>query len=149
MESLSQKDLLLISKLREDSRTKLTKLSRDTNVPVSTIFDKIKEYRSGVIKRFSCLIEFEKLGYPIKSQIILQVTQKDRDRLKKHLEFNENVNSLFKANNGNFLIEGIFKSIKHSEKFIETLQEKFEIINIQNFYVIEEIKHEGFSIVTQ
>jgi len=47
MANLNKKDLLLISKLRENSRIKLTSLSKETSVPISTIFDRLKDFKVG------------------------------------------------------------------------------------------------------
>jgi Lrp/AsnC family transcriptional regulator, regulator for asnA, asnC and gidA len=148
MNTLCQKDLMIISKLRDDSRMKLTKLSKETKIPVSTIFDKIKEFKPDFIKKFSCVIDFEKLGFPVKSKLMLQVNVEDRERLKNFLKKKECVNSVFRINNGfNFLIEGIFKNIRLSEQFIEKIEEEFKVTNLLNFYVFEEIKKEEFQLI--
>ena len=145
MVPLNKKDLLLISKLRENSRIKLTSLSKETSVPISTIFDRLKDFNKKEIQKFSCIVDFSKLGFPIKTKILVKVNSHERDKLEKHLNCNEKVNSLFKINNGyNFLIEGIFKSLKESENFIEKLEKEYNIENIQSFYVLDEIKRESF-----
>jgi DNA-binding Lrp family transcriptional regulator len=147
MGSLNKKDLLLISKLRENSRLKLTKLSKETNVPISTIFDRLKDFDKKEIQKFSCLVDFSRLGFPIKTKIMIKVNPQEREKLEKHLNYNERINSLFKINNGyNYLIEGIFKSLKESESFIEKLEKDYLIENIQSFYVLEEIKRETFNV---
>jgi len=145
MVPLNKKDLLLISKLRENSRIKLTSLSKETSVPISTIFDRLKDFDKKEIQKFSCLVDFSKLGFPIKTKILIKINSHERDKLEKHLNCNHKVNSLFKINNGyNFLIEGIFKSLKESENFIEKLEKEYNIENIQSFYVLDEIKRESF-----
>jgi len=76
---------------------------------------------------------------------LIKINSHERDKLEKHLNCNHKVNSLFKINNGyNFLIEGIFKSLKESENFIEKLEKEYNIENIQSFYVLDEIKRESF-----
>jgi DNA-binding Lrp family transcriptional regulator len=56
-----------------------------------------------------------------------------------------NVNSVYKINSGyDFMIEGIFKHVKDMEDFIEKLDERFKLIEKQVYYVIEDIKREGF-----
>ena len=145
MANLNKKDLLLISKLRENSRIKLTSLSKETSVPISTIFDRLKDFDKKEIQKFSCLVDFSKLGFPIKTKILIKINSHERDKLENHLNCNHKVNSLFKINNGyNFLIEGIFKSLKESENFIEKLEKEYNIENIQSFYVLDEIKRESF-----
>jgi len=38
-----EKDLLILSELRQNARETLTKMSKHTGIPISTIFDKIKQ----------------------------------------------------------------------------------------------------------
>jgi hypothetical protein len=58
---------------------------------------------------------------------------------------NSNINSVYKTNNGfDFMMEGIFKHIKDLEDFMENLEGRFPIKSKQVFYIIEDIKREGF-----
>ena len=59
----NQKELLIMSHLRENSRKNLTKISKETKIAVSTIFDKIKKYEGGIIKKHTCILDFTKLGF--------------------------------------------------------------------------------------
>jgi DNA-binding Lrp family transcriptional regulator len=148
MVNLNQKDLLLLSFLRDNSREKLTTISRKTGIPISTIFDRLKDFNKKEIRKFSCIVDFSKLGFPIKTKILIKVNSHEREELEKYLNRNEKVNSLFKINNGyNFLIEGIFKSLKESENFVEKLEKRYVIENIQSFYVLNEIKRESFNFL--
>jgi len=145
MVEINPRDLLILSKLREDARTKLTKLSKETNVPISTLFDKIKDYKGDLITKFSCFIDFKKLGYPVQSTILVQVGGDERNKLKEFFERSANTNSIYKINNGyNFMVHCIFKSIQDNERFLELIEEKFNITSLQNYYVIEYIKVEEF-----
>ena len=39
---MKKKDQILLSYLRKDARMPLTKMSKKTNIPVSTLFDRLK-----------------------------------------------------------------------------------------------------------
>jgi len=141
---MKEKDLLLMSFFRKNARMPLTQISRKTKIPVSTIFDKLKEYEHKLIKKHTTLIDFRKLGFDIKVGMLLKVENAQRYRLQDYLQKDERVNSVFKINNGyDFLIEAIFRDIKETNEFMEGL-EQFEIIEKQDFFVLEDIKREDF-----
>lgn len=140
---MNKKELLVITHLRQNARETLTRLSKKTGIPVSTIFDQLK--RTDVINKHTCLLNFSNLGFNTRANIMLKVNREDRELVKDYLAKNTNINSVYKTNNGfDFMIEGIFKHIKDLEDFMETLEEKFPIKSKQVFYIIDEIKREGF-----
>ena len=143
---LKQKDLMLLSQLRQDARAKLTRMSRETKIPVSTLFKKIRSYRKlGIVKKFTILFDLRKLGYKCKALALLKVDHKDRDALGCFLCQNQNVNTLLKINSGwNYFLELIFQEMKEAESFLEELENKFGIKKKKVLYVIDEEKRETF-----
>ncbi|MEA3515204.1 MAG: Lrp/AsnC family transcriptional regulator [Nanoarchaeota archaeon] len=135
----------ILCQLRKDARMPLTTMSRKTGIAVSTIFDKIKSYQGDLITKHTCLINFGNLGYSACAKIIVKVDREKREELKKYLNKNPNVNSLFKINNGyDFMFEAIFPNLKDIEDFLESMEDKFRITEKQVFYIIEDIKRECF-----
>lgn len=142
---MNHKDLLIISNLRQNSRESLTNMSRKTHIPVSTLYDKIKVHENELIIKHTTLVEFGKLGFNTRAKIIIKVRKHDRKELKNYLTQNIHLNSVYKINNGyDFLIEAIFKNIKEMEDFIEEMEEKFVIKAKQIFYIVDDLKREGF-----
>jgi len=142
---MNAKDLKILSHLRQDARMPLTKMSKKIQIPVSTIFDKIRNYENGLILRHTTLINFEKLGYSTRANISLKVNKEDREDLKNYLVKNQLVNSVYKINNGyDYMIEGIFKNIKDMEDFIECMEHKFDIMDHKCHFIVQEIKRESF-----
>ena len=142
---MNQKDILLISNLRNNARETLTRISKRTNIPISTIYDKLKSYERNLIRKHTSLLDFNKLGFNARANIMIKVERSVRDEIKDYLIKHQNVNSVYKINNGfDFLVEGIFKHMKDLEDFMENLEDKFEIKNKQIHYIIEDIKRESF-----
>ncbi|RMF54740.1 Lrp/AsnC family transcriptional regulator, partial [Candidatus Woesearchaeota archaeon] len=142
---MSKKDLLLLTEFRRNSRETLTRISRKTKVPVSTIYDKLKFYEGNLIRKHTTLIDFTKLGFNTKAKVCIKVERELRDELKNFLIKNHNVNSVYKINNGfDFLVEVITRQIKDLEDFIELLEQKFPVKDHKVYYVIDDIKREGF-----
>ena len=139
------KDLLILTHFRKNSRISLTKLSKATKIPISTIFDRLKSNEDGIIIRHTSLIDFSKLGYNVKVQIALKAPKDKKEEIREFLLKNERINSVYRITNGyDFLVEGIFRGIVESEGFIEILQDRFDVKEIKPFFVIEDIMREKF-----
>lgn len=142
---LKQKDFKIIAHLRTNSRMSLTKISRSTKIPVTTIFDRLKMYENNLIKKHTCLLDFKKLGFNTTAKILLEVEREDREAIKEHLIKHRRVNSVYRISNGfDFMIEGIFRQINDMEEFIEQLETKFKITNKKYYFILEDLKRESF-----
>ncbi len=142
---LTQKDLVIMSHLRKNSRESLTSLSKKTSIPISTIYDRMRAHEEGVITRHTVLIDFSKIGYNARAKIILKVDRGEREKLKEFMMRNPNINSVYKVNSGyDFMVEAVFKHIKDMEDFVDNLEQKFNIEEKTVLYVIEDIKKEAF-----
>src|SRR3989338_3712403 len=146
-ENLQPKHLQLLSCLRENSREKLTTISKKIGIPISTLFDMLQEFQCNIITKSTVLLDFTKLGYHTQAQVFLKVNKEDKDKLKKHLCCHNNVNTIHKVNNNwDFIIETVHKNIKELDAFLEHLEQNFKIESKQIHYLIDEIKKEGFVI---
>ena len=142
---MKAKDLQLIAYLRQNARMPLTKISKKTRIPVSTIFDRLKYNEDEIILKHTTLLNFAKLGYHTRANITLKVEREDKEELQKFLEKQGVVNSLYRINNGyDFMIEGIFKQIKDMEEFLDNIEKKFKIQDKKSYFIIEDLKKESF-----
>ena len=142
---MKNKDLLIVSCLRQDARMKLTDMTKLTKIPVSTLFDNIKAYEGGLIRKNTAIISFEKLGYQAKALILFSTGNGGREKLFQLLNKSKNVNSLYKINNGwSFMAETVFPGVKEVEEFMEGVEEQVKLKDKKIFYIIDEIKKEEF-----
>ncbi len=142
---MKTKELMIIAALRKNSRESLTKLSKNVHVPISTLHDRMKIYKNGVIKKHTSIVDFSKLGYNTRAKMLLKVDVDKRKSIQEHLENIKNVNSLFKITNGyDYMADVVFKNIKQMEDFIEKLEKKFKIERKAVFYIVDDIKVEDF-----
>lgn len=140
------KEFRILSNLRHNSREKLTSIAKTTNMPVSTVFDKIRRYEENrIIKRHISLLDFSKLGYEVDVCILLKVEKEEREKLREFLNGKECLNSIFKISNGyDFFVEGIFRDMQHQQDFIDEVEENFTLIRNDVFYIVNEMKREEF-----
>ena len=142
---LQKKDLVIMACLRNNSRESLTKMSRRTSIPVSTIYERLKQYESEFIKKNTAILDFQKLGFSTRANVFVKASKESKDGLREYLIKTPHVNSVYKVNNGfDFSFEVIFRSITELEDFLENMEEKFSIESKSVYYIIDELQRESF-----
>ena len=141
---ISKKDLQIVCSFRNNARENLTTASRKLRIPVSTIYDRLKKYQGTLIKRHTTLLDFKKLGYSLKVMFAIKTDKDHRDTLLKHLESHHRVNSVYRvSNNSDFMVEVLFKDLRELNQFKEKIED-VGAKDIQEFYVVDDIKRESF-----
>lgn len=144
MELKTKKDILLMTYFRKNARENLTQISRLTRIPVSTIFDKLREFERGLIQKHTTLIDFKMLGFDIRVNMLFKISKESRQEFKDFLMTNENVNSIFRITNGyDYLVEAIFRDMTDMQRFSELL-DRFKIESKQELFILEDLKRESF-----
>lgn len=139
-----EKDLLLLSHFRNNARESLTRISRKTSIPVSTIFDRLREYENTLIAKHTTLIDFRQLGFDLKAQFLFKIEGSKKDEFQRFLSRHPRINSVFRINNGfDFLVEAIFIGLDDLDHFLDEVK-IFPIEARQEFFVLQEILREGF-----
>jgi len=150
-ERLPPKTLKLLTFLRENSREKLTTISKNTRIPISTLFDTLKELQENyIIKKSTVLLNYEKLGYRTTALILFKVDKEQKQKFRDYLGNNSSVNTIFKVNNDyDLIVETVHKNIRELDNFLECLNKNFNIQKQYIHYLIDEIKREGFVLGEQ
>ena len=142
---LDRKEMLILANLRTNARETLTSMSKKTSIPVSTIFEKLRGYEKGLIKKHTTLIDFSMLGYKTRASILVKVSKDNRDQLRNFLLLNKSLNSVYKINNGyDFMMEGVFKELRDVEVFLDRLENDFNVTEKYVYYIVDELKREDF-----
>jgi DNA-binding Lrp family transcriptional regulator len=142
---MNAKEKIIVSLLRENSRISLTEMSKFTSIPISTLFERLREYNHGLIKKHTTLIDFSVMGYEARARVLYKAKRGETNKLKDLLNCCRNVNELYKVNNGfDFMVEFIFKNMKEMEEHLLKISEMYPVEKEQVFYMVEEIKKEEF-----
>ena len=140
-----EKELSITAFLRQNARIKLSKLSRETGIPVSTLFDRIHTPDSIGIKKLSALLDFQKFGFNTCATILFKAAKDKKEELKECLMNSVFVNSLARINNGfDFMAECVFRNMKELEEFCERLEQLHGVKGKEIHFIVEELKREGF-----
>ena len=123
----------------------MTKISKRTGIPVSTIFDKVRSYRKSFVERFTCLFRFSELGFKSHSFTVFSIARERREELKKFFMSSPNVNALYRINHKfDFLVDMVFKDIQDLEDFFDKVDDEFAVRPKHIFYVVNEVGRELF-----
>lgn len=72
MSTIDEKDELIINALRQDSNKPISRLSKEIGIPRATLQDRInKLVKQGVIKKFTIVPDFGKLGRPVTAFVMV------------------------------------------------------------------------------
>jgi DNA-binding Lrp family transcriptional regulator len=142
--TLGQREMIILSQFRRNARQTLTELSRTTNIPVSTIYDKLKVYESSIIKRYTALVDFSKLGYDIRVNISIKAEPCAKKQLTNFIINNLNVNSVYRINSGyDFMVEALFRDMKEMQVFLDEL-DRIGVKERNEYFISEDLKREAF-----
>jgi len=138
------KNLAIIKQLRQNARQSLITISRKTGIPVSTVFDRIKQQEDHSIRKHTSLVYFSKLGYSLRLLMFLKV--KKENECCERLMHNKHVNSLFRTDGDfNVYLDCVFATMKEYQHFMKQLNQ-FDIENKVLSFVVEELCYEDFLI---
>ena len=99
-------------------------------------------YENDLIKRHTCMIDFQKLGYGIRTSILVSAV--DKNAFRNFTGDHPNINSAFEIDNDyNFLLDCVFQNMSDCRDFVENL-EKIGVEKNQVHYIIDEVKVESF-----
>ncbi len=142
------KDRQILTHLRANARSSLAAIATSIEMPISTIHDKINKLdRDNVIKRHTTLVDFTKLGYHYQAKLAIRVSRLQKKEFYEFLTSHTAINSLHEINGGfDFLLETIHSDIKEYIGFLDELQESFDIQELHEYQIINEIKKEEFKV---
>ena len=141
---LGEKDLVVLASLRENARESLTRLSRQTGVPVSTLYDKLQAFKRHVVQRFTVLLDVRKLGFTLRTVVLVKAEPGRKDELLREVRKQIWVNMVQRVNGEyDLLVEAFFREMRDVEAFREALvthgAERVDVL-----YTVEEVLREHF-----
>jgi Lrp/AsnC family transcriptional regulator for asnA, asnC and gidA len=132
--------------LRSNSRHTVTAIGKKLNVPRTTVFEKIKKFKNTeLIKRFTCIPDFNKLGYSIYAYILFKSEPTKKTELGDALSSSAHTNNVLKLGNEfDYLASLVFQNMEDMHNFLDLLANKYDIKDTKIMYVTKDMKREGF-----
>jgi DNA-binding Lrp family transcriptional regulator len=144
--NITETELLILSHIRKNARKSIAGISAETDIPVSTVLSRLRLLEANVVKKYTTLVDFQKIGYNVLINFAIKASQtaEDQKRIKQFLLSHPSVNSLFSAaGDYDFYAEAVFYDIKSLYDFVDELS-MFNIERLDEHHIIEEIKKEEF-----
>ena len=89
---LDNKDLKILEVLKVNSRLSTQKIAKKTLIPITTVHNRMKKLeKEGIIKGYTVILDYKKLGKPILSFILISVVYSSFN--KKFIRDNKKLNS--------------------------------------------------------
>src|SRR5512137_1841211 len=104
---LDSSDLKILSALRANSRETLTKISADTGISISLVFDRLKSMEEeGLIKRYSCSVDWKRLGLNRRMLFLIRMPERLRETAQARLARSHHINNLWRLDGSGLAAEG-------------------------------------------
>ena len=72
-ENLDEKDFAIIDELKRNSRLSEKKIAKKTNIPMTTVHNRIKKLRElDVLENYTIKLNYKKLGKPLTAYVLLK-----------------------------------------------------------------------------
>ena len=119
--SLDVLDMKIIRCLSDDGRTTSRVMAEEAGVSEATIKNRIDRMReSGVLKKFTIMLDYQKLGRVIKSFIGLRVQPAMLQSIVEKMKANPDVHVLYRTSGDvDLLLEVIFEQMEDLNSFLE------------------------------
>ena len=115
-------DLKIVRCLTDNARCTYKKMAEEAGVSEATVKNRIEKLQNeGIIKKFTVIMDYHKLGRAIKAFIGLKVQPAKLSEIVKVVEKNPDVHVLYRTSGDvDLLIEVIFEQMEDLNKFLET-----------------------------
>ena len=120
--SLDILDMRIVKCLSDDARRTYRSIAEEAGVSEATVKNRIDRLvAAGVIKKFTIVMDYHKLGRAIKSFIGLRVQPAKLHEIVSEIEINPDVHVLYRTSGDvDLLLEVIFEKMEDLNKFLET-----------------------------
>ncbi|MDI6644946.1 MAG: Lrp/AsnC family transcriptional regulator [Methanobacteriaceae archaeon] len=137
-------DLAIIRSLMKNSRMKISQMSKEIDVPDATISNRLKKLEDKVIKRYTMIPNWEKLGVEITSIIIIQTESEKHKTVKEMLSQLREVSEVYSVSGEyDLLIKVWVKSINQLNKLINQKIRSIDgVEDLTEMIVMERVKED-------
>ena len=141
---LDETDIKILKIINDDVRTSYRQISRELEVSVGTIHNRIdKMVKIGVIKKFSPIIDYEKLGFVLTTIIGVRVKGGKLKNLEEKMFYNKNIVGIYDVT-GEFDVFLIakFRNANELNSFIKEISKDQNIKRTYTQIVLDVIKED-------
>ena len=130
-------DRKIMNALMDDSRLSYRQVAARVGFSVATIMNRIKALeKAGIIKEYTCVVDYDKLGFDIDVIISINVSKGKLFQVEKKIGSDENVTAVYDVT-GDYdsVVVAKFKSRRLLDNFLKKIQ-TYDFVERTNTVVI-------------
>lgn len=137
-------DVKLLKLLARNSRASLRELAKSLGVAVSTVHARLQKLlRDGLIKRFTIVPDYERLGYPITAVILVSVEGGAIEEVASKLAEEPNLIAVYDVTGDyDLILVGKFRSMSELNLFLKRLNKMYSIKRTVTSVVLKVFKED-------
>ena len=137
-------DRKLLIELLKDSRVSLRKLAEEMNVSPATLHNRLfRLVQEGVIKGFTALVDYSKLGYTLTSIIMAKVDGKHLVEFEREIANLDNVIAVYDiVGEYDVAVIAKFRSVEDLDNFLKSLLKNPKVERTHTSIVLNVVKED-------
>ncbi|MCI2414387.1 MAG: Lrp/AsnC family transcriptional regulator [Candidatus Aramenus sp.] len=137
-------DRRLLIELLRDARTSLRRLSEEMNVSPATLHNRLTRLvQEGLIKGFTALVDYTKLGYSLSAVIMAKIDGKHLVEFEKEIANTENVVAVYDVvGEYDVVIIAKFRSVEDLDSFLKQLLKNPKVERTYTSIVLNVVKED-------
>jgi Lrp/AsnC family transcriptional regulator for asnA, asnC and gidA len=145
---LDKTDEKIVAVLQENAKLSYRQIAKKVNISVATVLNRVKKLeREGIIKKYTVLLDYEKLGFDVPVLVDIRVAKGKLFNVEKKIATHPNVFAIYdKTGAFDATIVAKFKNRKSMDHFIKTIQTYDFIERTETQLILNTIKEEGIRL---
>jgi Lrp/AsnC family transcriptional regulator for asnA, asnC and gidA len=142
-------DADILRSLIKNSRITLSQMSKEIDAPDATISNRLKKLEKDVIKRYTVILDWEKIGLDITTIIIIQTESEKHESVKEELSKLEEVSEVYSVSGEyDILIKVWVQNIEELNKLMNTKIRSVDgVEDLTEMIVMERVKEEMVPLI--
>jgi len=137
-------DLAIIRSLIKNSRITILQMSKEIDVPDATISNRLKKLEDTIIKRYTMIPNWQKLGMEITSIIIIQTESEKHESVKEMLSRLQEVSEVYSVSGEYDILIKVW--VKNIDELNQLINKKIRSIDgiedLTEMIVMERVKED-------
>ena len=142
-------DTAILRSLIKNSRITISQMSKEIDVPDATISNRLKKLEDDVIKRYTMILDWQKIGLDITAIIIIQTESEKHESVKEELSKLEEVSEVYSVSGEyDILIKVWVPGIEELNQLINTKIRSIDgVEDLTEMIVTERVKEDMIPII--
>ncbi|HML05021.1 MAG TPA: Lrp/AsnC family transcriptional regulator [Methanobacterium sp.] len=142
-------DTAILRSLIKNSRITISQMSKEIDVPDATISNRLKKLEDDVIKRYTMILDWQKIGLDITAIIIIQTESEKHESVKEELSKLEEVSEVYSVSGEyDILIKVWVPGIEELNQLINTKIRSIDgVEDLTEMIVMERVKEDMIPII--